>query len=87
MSCPLACSLVGERPLVLTNHHHRSPLLLRPSIATSFVCVGLLIVFVVYIALPLAVLTPLLASIGGGLVGCGVAGFYCWRRSRQGRSD
>jgi hypothetical protein len=64
----------------------RSPLLLRPPFAWSFTVAGVLLVFLAYVALPLLVLSPLVASFGGGLVGCGVAGIYCSRGRRTGRS-
>jgi hypothetical protein len=86
MARPLACSLIGERLIVCPHRPNRSPLLLRPPFATSFICVGVLLVLVAFVALPLAVITPILASIGGGLVGCGIAGFYCSRGKRTGHS-
>jgi hypothetical protein len=64
----------------------RSPLLLRLPFAWSFTVIGALLVLLAYVALPVLVLSPLVASLGGGLVGCGVAGIYCSRGRRTGRS-
>jgi hypothetical protein len=71
---------------VTASPDHKSPLLLRPPFARSFVGLGVLLVLLAYVALPLVVLAPFIASVGGGLVGCGVAGIYCSRGRRTGRS-
>jgi hypothetical protein len=58
---------------------------MRPLFASAAILVGLvLFALVVAVAAVGALAFPLLAA-GGGLVGCGCAGLYCWRQRRTGR--
>src|SRR3954447_21672095 len=77
----------SAKVLVLSPLDPRQPaaFLMRPCVAASSFVIGIVLIVLVLIVAPLSATALTTATVGGGLVGCGAAGLYCWSRRRTGR--